>query len=267
MKILCPTDFSTSSLTAIKWAMSYLDEIGGGEIEILHCIGIMNRATIFKNLDNIFQENARSDMRMLIANIEGDYEKIKITPSIFKADSRPFIIQRAKDINADCIVIGTVGLSNLKDLTVGSTTEYIARHADIPVIAIPKDINYKRIQKVVFGVDNKKVKHPAIMGYLQRLLYPLKPKIYLTEVVESSNEPTKTMNHLDTYLQDFECAHHTIVAKDKVSNVLNEFITEISADMLCMIHHKRNWLGRLFVRSTMKEELFVVKTPLLILPD
>ncbi len=48
------------------------------------------------------------------------------------------VIDFAKEAKADYIVMGTHGRTGLSHLVIGSTAEYIIRHATIPVLIIPQ---------------------------------------------------------------------------------------------------------------------------------
>ena len=69
MKLLCPTDFSVSSVNAIKWAVAYLNSTGGGEIHITHCIDYKSRSDIFVKLDEYLKKKAEKDLEVLMKEI------------------------------------------------------------------------------------------------------------------------------------------------------------------------------------------------------
>jgi len=50
------------------------------------------------------------------------------------------VVDLAQEQGADCIVIGTRGLTGFRHLLLGSTAEYVVRHAEVPVLTIhPED--------------------------------------------------------------------------------------------------------------------------------
>jgi universal stress protein A len=52
------------------------------------------------------------------------------------------ICYRAKDRGADIIVTSTHGTTGLKHILLGSTAEYVVRHAHCPVLVVP---NHERL--------------------------------------------------------------------------------------------------------------------------
>lgn len=49
------------------------------------------------------------------------------------------VIEKAKDEKATYIVVGTHGRTGLSHTVMGSTAEYIVRHATVPVLVVPMD--------------------------------------------------------------------------------------------------------------------------------
>ena len=49
------------------------------------------------------------------------------------------IIEKSKELHATYIVVGTHGRTGLSHTVMGSTAEYIIRHATVPVLVIPMD--------------------------------------------------------------------------------------------------------------------------------
>jgi nucleotide-binding universal stress UspA family protein len=56
---------------------------------------------------------------------------------VFVGDPKDSIIERAIEIKASMIVLGTHGRTGLSHLLMGSTAEYVIRHSPIPVLVIP----------------------------------------------------------------------------------------------------------------------------------
>jgi len=63
-----------------------------------------------------------------------DSHEIEYKLEIADGDPAEAIVVRAKEIKADVIVMGAYGHSRIKELLVGSTTEYVLRNAECPVL-------------------------------------------------------------------------------------------------------------------------------------
>jgi nucleotide-binding universal stress UspA family protein len=123
--ILCPVDFSTSSLRGVAYALSLAQE-SGGRLVLLHVFDGPDR----KRDD----DDARGEMRASVpgeARIWCDCEEVVRI-------GRPYeeILRLAEERRADLIVMGVHG-RNAADLALfGSTTNHVVRQARCPVLTI-----------------------------------------------------------------------------------------------------------------------------------
>lgn len=140
-KILFPTDFSDHSDHAFKYALSFAKEYGA-ELVMLHVVedvqylanAYMFDVPMMPSFADM--EGSRSkEMDELIKREVAD-STIKIEKSI--RHGRPFveIIQAAREVDADLIVIATHGRGGFEHLLFGSTAEKVVRKAPCPVLSI-----------------------------------------------------------------------------------------------------------------------------------
>jgi len=267
MKVLCATDFSKSSVNAINWIFEYLKDIEGGEMEIIHCVDSIRRADMFVSIDDLLEEKAVEDMTVLEKNYIDSHDKVFVKSSVFKANTKTYIPKYAKKENFDLIVTGTVGLTSLKDITVGSVTDHLANHSDIPLLTIPSGAEYDGIKNVVIGLAKDEMSSAEHLSSLYSFLETPNPRIFLTQVLDKDKHTISVDMRVEEYLKDLTYEYTTLEKEESITNTLNKFCNKVSADVLCMIHYRRHWLGRLIHKSITKEELFVIQKPLLIIPD
>lgn len=267
MKVLCTTDFSAVSINAIKWIILYLDSIDGGEIEILHCLDVRSRGDMFLNMEALMMEPAEKDMAKLISKLSYDKKKIKISSKIVSTNPKSYIPKRAKKIDADLIAIGTTGLTNLKNITIGSVTEYIVKHTKLPVISIPNGSRFRNFNKIVLGADDKTLKKSSNLSGIRKFIKKKNVKIYIAQVYNEERSFAKLDGQLFDELDDYKLKVETIPMNESISKSLNDYADKVNAQILCIIHHKKKWFRRIFHHSVLKEELFNQDIPILIIPD
>jgi nucleotide-binding universal stress UspA family protein len=81
------------------------------------------------------EKAARNQMRKLIEKT--DWDGIEVESSLQIGHAGQQICARAIDHDADVIVTSTHGTTGFKHILVGSTAEYIVRHASCPVLVVP----------------------------------------------------------------------------------------------------------------------------------
>jgi universal stress protein A len=138
-KILVPIDFSPPSKNAFKYAVRFAEEFGG-EMTLLYVLepqsvtGYMAipEATGFVESDIVA---AGKHLRSLIASVRN--EKIERPHWKVRAGLPSHeIVEVAKELEADLIVIATHGYTGWKHFCIGSTAERVVRAAPCPVLVV-----------------------------------------------------------------------------------------------------------------------------------
>ena len=157
-KILVPVDFSPYSTNALKVAADIAKK-QNAEIVALHMLGI-TEAVLIKNED---QEVAEAIYYMKLAEkrfetlLSEDFlEGVKVTETVLNHKVFSEINEVANDMDADLIVMGSHGTTNLReDVFIGSNTEKVVRSANVPVLIIKEEIDEFQLNNVVFACDFK----------------------------------------------------------------------------------------------------------------
>ena len=129
-RILCPVDFSESSTIALNYAAKFGAGVGA-ELILLHAFD--RPAT----LDMEGQSNpADTTLHEQLENVRPDTENVQVTRVLHAGSTGEVICWLAEDRACDLIIMGTHGHTGLKHLLLGSTAEYVLRHARCPVLTI-----------------------------------------------------------------------------------------------------------------------------------
>jgi nucleotide-binding universal stress UspA family protein len=136
-RLLCPVDFSESSMAALNIAFSLAKE-ADANVTLLHVFEwpaddepLVQRFDV-KAYRRVVEDEARDRLGALIT----DDVRVWSRPVMKFAHGKPYraIIDTARTEGTDLIVIGVRGRNPL-DLTVfGSTTNHVVRHATCPVL-------------------------------------------------------------------------------------------------------------------------------------
>ena len=264
MKTLCATDFSNSSKNAIRWIYQFLNENHGGVLKILHCIDTKIYSGSSVLIEDILKEKAETDMKIIEKEFPST-DKVVVKTDIQSTNPKLFISNYAKPSAYDLIVTGTTGLTNLKDIMVGSVTEYLINHSDVPVITIPKGHEYATMDTVVLGVGKDEIKDINGVRFFHDFIKPLDSKLHLVQVLKANKNKVSMDYRIEETLKDLDY-EFTVVDKDvDVKNSLHNYCDNVDASMLCLIHKKKSWFGNLLSTSNSKNELFSINLPLLVL--
>jgi nucleotide-binding universal stress UspA family protein len=138
-KILAPIDFSPASKNALKYAVRFAEEFGG-ELTLLYVLEpapttsymVIPGATAFFEGDFA---TAEKNLRSLIASVRnGKIERPhwKVRTGVPSHE----IVEAAKEMDVDLIIVATHGYTGWKHFCIGSTAERVVRAAPCPVLVV-----------------------------------------------------------------------------------------------------------------------------------
>lgn len=141
-RILVPVDFSPCSIQALDYAADLAASVRA-EILVLFVVEPVYAAgspSLFGpsvNLAMLIQEQRRLGGEQLArAAKRVEAQGVKVKSLLQQGSARESIVEAARELRADLIVMGTRGRSGIAHLLLGSVAEWVTRHAPCPVVTI-----------------------------------------------------------------------------------------------------------------------------------
>lgn len=141
-KIFVPIDFSDFNREVIKKAIDYA-KMSKGEIYLIHVasidLGVIVSDTGFTylpELENTVLNEEAEQLTELKEWIES--ENVACQTIIKQGIPSDIILEEAKSLNVDIIIIGSLGHNSLYDIFIGSVAKDVIKHSTVPVLVIPK---------------------------------------------------------------------------------------------------------------------------------
>ena len=137
--ILLALDFTERSDGAAEYALT-LSGLTGAHLHVLHVMSeleerqrVMIPAEAFKTLQKEVELQTIKELKAFCSKVATD-----VPTTSYARIGVPFrvIIDTAREINADLIVMGTHGQSSLEHVLVGSTAERVVRRSEIAVLTV-----------------------------------------------------------------------------------------------------------------------------------
>jgi universal stress protein A len=138
-RILVPIDFSVPSQEALEYARGFA-RCFDGEIVLLHAVppigtSYFPEAPIFSGSEE--KELEVEEMNLQAVAREGPLDaSIRVETLVRRGLPAHEIVEAAREIDADLIVIATHGYTGWKHFCIGSTTERVVRAAPCPVFVL-----------------------------------------------------------------------------------------------------------------------------------
>lgn len=136
--ILCPVDFSPDSERALAVALS-LARSSEGHLTLLTVIDpILKAGAHAAGADAVLDRQTQAELHSLLERSSLG-RPLASVPAVAVAVGRAGekIIDQARESNSDIIVMGMRGLGGAARLFLGSTSEFVLKQADVPVLVVP----------------------------------------------------------------------------------------------------------------------------------
>ncbi len=277
-KILVPTDFSPNAARAIDYAVQ-IAKLNQATIYIIHaCDNLdtlnMENVQLRREYNKKITDKAFDNLEMIRRSIE-ETEQVLVNIQLYSGPVNDTILLAAQEHNTDLVIMGTLGISGIKEAIFGSKTASVISNTTIPVLAIPLEYDWSPPSKFLLAINH--------FDEVSDILYPVfdlaktfKAEVRLTIFTDEDN--IVSSNYL-TDAREIKFAEDKLRKKysDLVINAehltgrhfeesINEFIESNQIDLLAMMTHKRSFIGSIFNRSITRKMSYHSKVPILAIP-
>jgi nucleotide-binding universal stress UspA family protein len=160
--ILCPIDFSETSMRALTYAAAFATWYGA-QLEVLHVVPAFDDLAVSGRPGSISGSplpTSRDAVETLIRRSIDSVGAGSLTSKTLIQEGRAheLIVSRAKAQPADLVVMGTHGRAGFNRLLLGSVTEKVLRAAPCPVLTVPQAASAMTtaavaFRRIVCGID------------------------------------------------------------------------------------------------------------------
>ncbi|OMP31205.1 universal stress protein [Mangrovimonas sp. DI 80] len=257
-KIIVPVDFSEYSEYALEAAAAIARE-HDSEILVMHMLEISEAVL---NTGDIEQgEKAVFFLKIAEQKFETFLDKpylegLTVTPVVkhFKVFSE--LAEVAASHSVDLIVMGSKGASGFSEIFVGSNTEKVVRHSDVPVLVVKEKLANVEFNNAVFacdfssktyGVYKKAMSLFKAMKVTPHILYVNLPSDSFRNSDEIEEKITNFLNKTDGNLDQKE--NVAIVNDYTVEGGVFNYANKINADLIAVATHGRTGFLHFFEGS------------------
>jgi len=252
--IIVPIDFSDQSDYALAAAASIAKK-NDATVYALHMLEL--NENILSSSEGFHPEQTVFLIKLAEKRLNEFLDKqylndLKVVPIIkhFKVFSE--ISQVAQNHDADLIVMGSSGSEGLKEIFVGSNTEKVVRHSDIPVMVIKTKTPNFNPKEMVFACDLKEENIHAFQRakYIADTFSAELKLVYINtpgdEFLSTAEIQEKITSFCSTVGHDVLIAIYTDYSVER--GILN-FAATSNADIIGMPTHGRKGLAHFFMGS------------------
>jgi nucleotide-binding universal stress UspA family protein len=148
--------------------------------------------------------------------------------------------------------MGSQGATGLKEMFIGSNTEKVVRHSDVPVLVVKEGVGPFKMNKFVFASDFSDEVKPSFGRFLEFIAkFDAEVHLLFVNTVHNFESTQETSKRMREFVVDFELPEHTLNIYNDTSierGILN-FSKDIDADIIALNTHQRSGLSSMFNES------------------
>lgn len=262
-KILVPVDFSDASSNALSYAIQ-LFEASPLEITVLHLYGVRSTALLMKNIDDVFEKDAKQKMEALLKTLKEEHPDVEFKSKISKNPPVSSIAALGDSGKYDFIVMGTKGASGLNEVFMGSVAGGVISKTMAPVIVVPANNKFRPLEKIVLAVSDDPFTDAKVIEPLRTIATLQKSKV---KVLHIADKKTPQIEKALSAIEDLNPSVDYAFGTGKTNKDLNAYLMKDFSGMLCLIRTKKGFFDRLLNESVTLKQTFNSPVPLLILHE
>jgi len=169
------------------------------------------------------------------------------------------------------VVMGMSGAGGLSRFVLGSSSRDIIDIASFPVLLIPPNATFKRINKIAFATDLSEGDIDVIHS-LASFAYYFNAEILITHVTDEKFEKNTEQKKIDAFLSDitdkanYPKIYYRHIKSMDVDHGLDWLTEHGLIDMLAMVHRPHHFLSKLINGSHTQKMARHITIPLLVFP-
>lgn len=266
--ILVPTDFSENADKALDFAIALAKRFDAA-LHLVHTYHTSRQAGHLANVNRHIREDREKEMDAFLIKLRNNpaAESLTIEGRARYGFAVETINSEAHSVEADIIIMGTLGASNIAKKVLGSTATQVIKGANYPVLAIPANVHFNDLKRAILAVDNLDIAVLNTLNPLLSLVQTSKLDLDLLHISKIDQE-THIDEGISPYLASMGINHlvHVIVSDDVLTSIL-DFSHQSPNSILCLVTRQRSWLANLFHQSISRQAALHAHLPVFILPD
>lgn len=271
--ILFPTDFSHNANRALEYAVE-IAALSNSSVDLLHVYtpvvskDNIVRALLIDEIGDATRES-REKLEVICKTIQSEYPEVPCRTIVKVGETNDEILNTAREIKCDLIIMGTLGASNLTKMIFGSNTAAIIEQSDCPVMAVPQGCIFHPPKRILFST-NFSYNDLASIIKLAPIAEAFKSEIIIGHVIVSNEdeEPDElpAMKNFEKEAKShisYPRIYSRVVNDHNITMGLDKIIEETEIDLFAISTHKRSWVEKISNPSLTKKISNYTDIPLL----
>jgi nucleotide-binding universal stress UspA family protein len=239
-EILIPTDFSTGARNASQEAI-LLGKAFHANLHFLHILPNYDEKPLATRsthavMPNQHKGEAQQELNELISQAQA--AGLKASPLLVLDKGNERIENYIRPLNIDLVVMGSHGVSGLRQFVMGSITKSVIRHSPVPVLIIKHPVNNELNLKNIVFASNFKIDATPAFEFVARFAIGVHATLHIVYINFLDN--LKDKSSIDAFVLNLTKPYpglsftSTIAETNDEEWGIHEFAEKVGADMIAL---------------------------------
>jgi nucleotide-binding universal stress UspA family protein len=259
-KFLVPTDFSDTSKNAARFAVELAQDDPNTTVILYNLydkIAPGSDGTPLTETD----EDRKTVLNQALANLEIELHELSTVRIQYVAEEGTSLVESVERYvrynGIDVVIMGITGATRLEQIFMGSNALNMARQGVCPVIIVPPDARFRKIQNVLFASDFKNVKSTTPVAQIKNILDIFKPQLHIVNVdsehyVELTDEYKAERAWLAKTFEEYNPEFYFIRMYDFI-DAIGAFAADHQIDLIITVPRRHSFISGLYKSSHTKK--------------
>ena len=268
-RFLIPTDFSETSKNAARYGVELAASIPDSTIILFNVYDKLAPGSDGTPLTET-ENDRRVVLNQALKNLEFELHQFSNTTIEYVAEEGSSLVDALKRYvrhhDIDLVIMGITGATKLEQIFMGSNTLNMVNAGVCPVIIVPPDAKFTKIENVLFASDFENVKMSTPIAEIKNVLNLFKPRLHIVNVdaehyVELTEEYKYERAKLELMFQEYNPEFYFIRMYDFL-DAISSIAADKNIDLIISIPRNHSFLSGLFKSSHTKKLAYHSHVPI-----
>ncbi|MBS1563379.1 MAG: universal stress protein, partial [Bacteroidetes bacterium] len=268
--IVVPVDFSPTSINAARYAADMAVSLEAG-VSLLHvCATPVPLGEIpvpVESMDELISD-AEEELSALKKSLQEKAGRmLTVIMEVRVGDVLTQLKEYCDKLEPFAVVMGPHGKPAIERLLFGSNTLQAITALSWPLLVVPHDAIYTRVQKIGLACDFREIKESMPVAAIRDIVSQFRAELHVVHVSntpawQDMHEHQEEFRELRQLLDTLHPMYH-FMNRDSIEDGLHEFARKSRMDILIIIPRHHGLLSGLFHKSQTKQVLLHTQLPVL----
>lgn len=268
-KILLPTDFNENAEQAYRYALE-ISKKTGADLHLFHAIEEpYDFATRVEEVVQTKKDQAYTRLQQMMneARESERYSDLAIYSEIKRGKPFPSILNKARELDAELIIVGTKGESSLKRILYGNVTSSVILESDIPVLTVPSNSKKPYLDRFIFATDFREQDIQSLRKTVEFARF-FDAEVHIVHVTESETMGTdikfRGFRNLVEEQIDYPRLKFRRIEGNKFWEGISGYLQEVPISLVTITRYRKSFLKTILWANNTQDLTYHTHVPMLV---